>query len=268
MIAWVDGAWVELKVRGGPQVLLSVLDGRTGPGVFETMGAVDGALPLWDRHMQRLERGARRLGIAWEPPPNLLEGALETLARNDQANGVLRLTLVPMAPARARWLAVARRRTGRTGPVRLVVVDDLQEPHGPPRDLKCTARDLYDRALARATAAEADDALLVEGDAVLETAVGNVFLRLNDQWVTPAADGRLLPGIARQVMLDGLVGGREGCVEKSISLRDVEAATSIVVTNAVHGPRAACVPGLAEPRPSSQPQQLVEIWRAALGILR
>jgi 4-amino-4-deoxychorismate lyase len=34
-----------------------------GDGLFETMAAVDGRIPLWERHLARLREGCRRLGI-------------------------------------------------------------------------------------------------------------------------------------------------------------------------------------------------------------
>ena len=34
-----------------------------GDGLFETMAVVDGRIPLWDRHLERLREGCRRLGF-------------------------------------------------------------------------------------------------------------------------------------------------------------------------------------------------------------
>lgn len=266
MIAWVDGAWMELDVRGGPSALLSLLDGRTGPGVFETMGAVDGELPLWERHVARIRRGAERLGIPWRFDAAEVHGAArETLERNGERDGVLRMTLVPMAPARSRWLLVARRRTAADRPLRLVIVDELQKPHGPPRDVKCTSRELYDRALSRASAEGADDAVLVDRDgSVLETAVGNVLFARGDRWVTPRADGRLLPGIARGVLIERLEHGPHPIEVRTCGVGELMAAPSVVVTNAVHGPRAAVVLGShADPEPEGAGERRIRLLRRA-----
>ncbi len=41
-----------------------------GDGLFETIAVVNGAMPLWSRHMDRLQRDARRLGMS--PPETSL----------------------------------------------------------------------------------------------------------------------------------------------------------------------------------------------------
>jgi branched-subunit amino acid aminotransferase/4-amino-4-deoxychorismate lyase len=196
--------------------------------------------------------------------------ALETLRRNGEPDGVLRMTLVPMAPAASRWLLVARRRTGADRPLRLVVLDDLDRPHGPPRDVKCTARDLYDRALARAAAEGADDAVLVDADgSVLESAVGNIWLWVGDRWVTPEADGRLLPGIARGVLLERLADGPARIEARRCSVSELLSAPAVAVSNAVHGPRPAVVRDAQGAADGIEAEMrlgpLLAAWREALG---
>ena len=66
---------------------IAVCDGAALPagdadGVFETMGTCGRALPLWDRHLQRLRDGAARLGLPWQPPGNLPAAALDLLRSN------------------------------------------------------------------------------------------------------------------------------------------------------------------------------------------
>ena len=52
---WSDGRFGD----GAPGLLSPHDRGLTaGLGVFETIGAVAGALPLWPHHMQRLRHGA------------------------------------------------------------------------------------------------------------------------------------------------------------------------------------------------------------------
>ena len=57
-----------------------------GDGLFETIRAVDGEVPLWDRHMARLSDGCRRLGL---PAPDA--GVLSRESARSSANHGSRL---------------------------------------------------------------------------------------------------------------------------------------------------------------------------------
>ena len=64
---------------------------RYGDGVFETLAIVDHQPTLWDRHINRLTRGAERLGFALESAADCFSRDLAALTL--PATGVLRLTL-------------------------------------------------------------------------------------------------------------------------------------------------------------------------------
>jgi para-aminobenzoate synthetase / 4-amino-4-deoxychorismate lyase len=104
-----------------------------------------------------------------------------------------------------------------------------------PRDVllyhKTTARAVYERALAAAHAAGADDAVLVNARGeVTETTRANLFVRLDGQWLTPALGCGLLPGIYRECWLaDGR--GREA----AISVDDLRRVEGIVMANSARG---------------------------------
>ncbi|MBI3571075.1 MAG: aminodeoxychorismate lyase [Gammaproteobacteria bacterium] len=80
-------------VNGVPGESISVHDRgfQYGDGLFETMAVVNGAPLLWDRHMQRLSRGAVRLGIS-APDENLLRQEVEQVCRGAE-RGVLKIIL-------------------------------------------------------------------------------------------------------------------------------------------------------------------------------
>ncbi len=60
-----------------------------GDGLFETIAVTDGRLQLWRRHMQRLQEGCERLGIAM-PADELLLAEAAHLCR-DQERAVLKI---------------------------------------------------------------------------------------------------------------------------------------------------------------------------------
>lgn len=87
---------IPVSVNGEIDAPISPLDRGLayGDGLFETCLLRDGRLPLWHWHQQRLEAGARRLGIAIpDALPQWLEQFLALLAQRQQGQGVCKLIL-------------------------------------------------------------------------------------------------------------------------------------------------------------------------------
>lgn len=229
-------------------------------GLIETLGAWDGRLPLWDRHMLRMSASAERLGIPFHPPPDLKERGLDLLS--DLEHEVLRITLQP-GDGEPEWFFDSRPRAASTGSVALAVASEPLPEDDVPRDMKVWPRAFYDAVLVEAKEAEAEDAVILDSEgAVLETAVGNLFWWRDGVWHTPEADGRLLPGIARDVILEGLHDRGEPVHEGRYGLAEMAGAEVVVVTNAVYGPRPASVLKDATVRDLGP---LSAIWRAAIA---
>jgi para-aminobenzoate synthetase / 4-amino-4-deoxychorismate lyase len=163
-------------------------------GVFETMLVLDGAPIELNPHLRRLSASVRELFGA-EPPPGTRELVHERAS--SLAVGRLRVTVVPRDDVLGAEVATA-------------VVD--REDLFPSWDRAIALRPFVfagglgrhkwaDRdALARAEANEAKGALplvLDSDEEVLEASRANVFAVEGGVLVTPAADGRILPGVAR-----------------------------------------------------------------------
>ncbi len=118
-----------------------------GYGLIETMRARDGRLPLLEAHLARLRRSLGALGLA-APPQDLA-----ALARAAAGAGhrVVRLEVRAGVPA------VTTRAVPPGAPPAVIVA---VEPHAPYLH-KSSERGVFDRALAEARRAGADDALLV-----------------------------------------------------------------------------------------------------------
>jgi branched-subunit amino acid aminotransferase/4-amino-4-deoxychorismate lyase len=207
-----------------------LVDGRPGearpepalPGAFTTLRAVGGVPLFWRDHAERLADGARAVGL---PPPDL-DAIRDEISRASAGlfDARVRVTLLPSAR-----LVEARPRTAPPAPLVLRPVE--APPPDAARTRKLLPRAAYD-ALARRLGG-ADDAILREGGEYLECTRSNLFVVAGRRLATPAADGRILPGVARRHLLaiaEAL--GFEG-TEAPILARDLATAEACVVTNAV-----------------------------------
>ncbi len=254
MTAWLDGAFVPAGALPPPP--------PHAISPFETMGARNAEVPLWDLHLARLSATAQRLGLPFAPAPALRAIAAGLLRQNGHADDVLRLTLVAGAP-RPRILLETRAR-GPAGVVRLVPTVVERGPADPPGDVKAFPRTFYDAVRQQAQDAGADDGLVVdERGAVLETAVANVWLRLDGVWTTPPLDGRVLPGIGRALLLGHAAAAGLAVAEARCGLGDLHRAEALAVSNAVHGPRPARLLLGTAASTTLVDGELGALWRAA-----
>ncbi|MBK8974824.1 MAG: aminotransferase class IV [Planctomycetes bacterium] len=221
-----------------------------GEGLFETLRGVRGdaagagriTMPLWARHLARLRDAARRAGLP--APDEALLGALRAAAA--QVPGAvlrLRLTLTEShAVATAEPLAA-----GADAVVGIALVGARRDPRDPTAAVKTTSRMFWRLAAREAHTRGGDEPLvLATHGGVAETATANVLLLPagSDAWVTPAADGSLLPGVGRAALwAGGLALG-----ERRIEPAELIAPGAVVaLVNALRGPRLAAVVGTAPP---------------------
>ena len=94
-------------------------------------------------------------------------------------------------------------------------------------------------------AAGAGDTVVIadRGDELLEAGWGNLWLIEGTRLITPPADGRLLPGITRRLLLQVSRGLGFEPSEESISLRRARAAEAVLVTSSVRHCVAAQLEG-------------------------
>lgn len=211
MKAWCNG---ELIDSDSPAV--SVLDhGLTvGDGVFETMKAMSGKPFALTRHIKRLQRSARGLGIR-EPHAGVVADAVSAaVAANrteDLAYARIRVTYTsgpgPLGSERG------------AGPETLVVTVQLGQPwpettevivspwprneRSPLAGLKTTSYAENAVALTWAKDRGFSEALLINlaGD-LCEGTGSNVFVVVDGQLFTPSLESGCLDGITRQLLVE------------------------------------------------------------------
>jgi branched-subunit amino acid aminotransferase/4-amino-4-deoxychorismate lyase len=190
---------------------------RAGYGLIETMRVREGRIALLDRHLIRLERSLRELGL---PRPSQDVAALVApFAGMDEA--VLR---VDVQGGRA---SVTVRELPPLEPPVVITASERHQPYL----YKTTERDPFLDAAQEAEAADADDALLLTREGwVAEGTVWTVFWWDGDALRTPALELGILPGIGRARLLQ--VAPR---VEQGRYAETALAGKSLFLTNAVRG---------------------------------
>lgn len=243
MKIWLDGA-----LRDADDARVSVFDhGLTvGDGVFETLKVRRGEPFALTRHLERLTRSARGLGL---PDPDLDEvrrACAAVVGANPMPLGRLRVTYTggvsPLGSDRgdaAPTLIAAMAESGRRPDTTAVVtVPWVRNERSGVTGLKTTSYAENVVALAAAHRAEASEALLANTVGRLCEGTGsNVFVVLDGELHTPPVASGCLAGITRALVV-AWAGAKETDLPFDVldraeevfltsSLRDVQAVVRI-----------------------------------------
>jgi para-aminobenzoate synthetase / 4-amino-4-deoxychorismate lyase len=186
-------------------------------GLLETILVKGGRPRHLDEHLDRLAGSLCALyGNTLQPDPQkrLLAAAALT------GDGALRVT----AGHDGHLEVDARRLPSRAIPVRLNAVA-LPGGLGPHK--------WADRRLLDALTVAGRTPLLVDADgSVLEAAWGNVWIRVGNRLLTPPADGRILPGVTRGLLLHDR---RLRAEEQRIDLDSLMRAEAVLISSSLTG---------------------------------
>lgn len=188
-----------------------------------------------ERHVARIVRDAALLGIGALDPAACRtalraearrafpdgEGVVRLAARRGADGPVLHASARALGPEPAAWRAVVAR-----------------EPHPGPSAwsaAKTGERTAYERALAEAAAAGADEAVLVDaaGFAVEGARTSLVVVLATGALVTPALARGAQAGIGRALLLERV----PALAEADVAVAALAAARELIAVNAVRGPR-------------------------------
>lgn len=233
MRVWCNGELVDPR---GPA--LSVLDHGliVGDGVFEAVKVVDNTPFALTRHLRRMTRSARGLGLP-DPDQDLVRQAIKaTLADQDLARGLLRITYtagispvgsgrdasaVPSLVVIAKDLPPVSRRTS------IVTVPWTRNEQGALCGLKTTSYGENVRALAYAHQREASEAVFANTVGNLCEGTGtNVFCVFEGVVTTPPLSSGCLAGITRELVIEWT-----DVHERDISMKEFATADEIFLTS-------------------------------------
>ncbi|MEU2622760.1 aminodeoxychorismate lyase [Streptomyces sp. NPDC007157] len=251
--------WLDGRLQDAESARVSVFDhGLTvGDGIFETVKATAGRPFALTRHLDRLTRSARGLGLP-EPNHDEVRRACEAvLAANPMPLGRLRITYTgghgPLGSDRGDrgpTLVVAVAETGRRADATAVItVPWTRNERGAVTGLKTTSYAENVLALARAHEHGASEALFANTVGQLCEGTGsNVFVVLDGEIHTPPVASGCLAGITRALTVEWA-----GAKETDLPLDVLERADEVFLTStlrdvqAVHRVDDRALPGAPGP---------------------
>ncbi|MFZ0160011.1 MAG: aminotransferase class IV [Kineosporiaceae bacterium] len=235
--------WIDGEVLDAALARVAALDhGLTvGDGVFETCKVLDGAVFALTRHLRRLERSARVLGLRCPEPQTVRAATTQLLAAEGPLPlGRLRITVTggagPLGSDRGDAPPTVILALGAASPwpdrIAVVTVPWPRNEHSAVAGAKTTSYAENVIALQRAHEQGAHEALLPNTAGMLCEGTGsNVVLDLDGRLVTPPLTSGCLAGITRELFLEWAA--REGLPveERDLDMSVLEAARDILLTS-------------------------------------
>lgn len=251
--------WVNGELRDADDARVSVLDhGLTvGDGIFETVRVAQGRPFALTRHLDRLTRSARGLGLSDPDQDEVRRAAEAVVAANPMELGRLRITytggLSPLGSDRGDAgpsLVVALGETSRRpDSTAVITVPWTRNERSAVAGLKTTSYAENVVALARAHEQGASEALFPNTVGQLCEGTGsNVFVVLDGRIHTPPLASGCLAGITRALVVEWT-----GAQETELPLDILERAEEIFLTStlrdiqAVHRVDGRELPGAPGP---------------------
>lgn len=175
-----------------------------GASVFETLRTYGGRLPFWDRHTERLLRGAQILGI---PRPDNLDAVPETIVRLLEYNGLtearVRITLGTESHLAPILFINVSRLTTNKPPAHAVLADFPRNEDSPLVNIKSGNYLELLIAWRKAKASGHDEVIFLNTKGCLcEGSRTNLFIFSEGRLLTPGLHCGLLPGITRAIVME------------------------------------------------------------------
>jgi para-aminobenzoate synthetase / 4-amino-4-deoxychorismate lyase len=207
--------------------------------LLETLRLEAGAYTLLDRHLQRLQDSARHFNYPCDA--SAIRVRLDQLVRSGHSHGLWRVRLTLDASGAIDLRAMPMSATGQ--PVHVALAPESLTTTGALQAFiqhKTTRRAHYE-ALAPTDPGVFDHLLYNHRGELTEFTRGNVALRLNGQWLTPALSCGLLNGTYRAELL-----ASGHLSEATLTANDLKQAQGLAFFNSLRGWLDATLTGEAE----------------------
>ena len=270
---WVDGALVDEGVARVSPLDHGLL---TGDGVFETLRVYGGVPFAWDRHLDRLTRSARALGLPLPDRASLRTAADAVIAANDLADARLRITVTggpaPLGSERGDHpptviVAVGQLRAWPETE-HVVTVPWTRNERGATAGLKTISYAENVRALAYAHERGANEAVFANTrDELCEATGSNVFVVQHGVVRTPPESAGCLAGVTRAYVLEVCASESVPCEEVALTMHALTSSDEAFLTSSTREVQAiATVDGVSLPAaPGPVTQRLRAAFRARVA---
>ncbi|MFT6927194.1 MAG: 4-amino-4-deoxychorismate lyase [Psychromonas sp.] len=222
-----------------------------GDGLFSTIKVERGIVQLWDYHLQRLQLGAEKLffpDVEWL----LLAEELHCLAKSvsEQPFAVIKVILTRGSGGRGYSVQ------GCSSPQRILSVHPYpafyqQWQRDGLKVIQCRQKLAINTQLAglktlnrleqvlikhELEAQHAFEGIVCDNDGyVIEACSANVFIHLNNRWVTPKLDGCGVTGVKRRQIMELSAKAGQPIKEMKITTDDLLKAQAVCLSNALMG---------------------------------
>jgi branched-chain amino acid aminotransferase len=230
--------WHNGDIRENADAVFNIQDRvRLGDGVFDTVLVVDGIPAYLDDHLSRLHRHLSVLGIdadlATEHVINFTKASKGRQALNIVITRGLseRGLKTPQHNAPSIVMAISTL-PDSFPPVRAIIATSTRRnEHSPLSQIKSLNYGDHILAMREAEAQNSNEALLLNTrGAVTCFCAGNVFAKIDGQFITPPLLDGVMDGVMRAVIIERL-----GVTESSISPNDIHRAESLYMSNSIRG---------------------------------
>lgn len=263
MRAWVNGSLLDDP--GAPAIGVTDHGFTVGDAVFEAIKVVDDQPFALTRHLERLTRSARGLGLPEPDQSEVRRAVRAVLDGQDLPLGRIRITYTggeaPLGSGRGSkpptLVVVADRMEPWAGPTAVITVPWPRNEKGALAGLKTTSYAENVIALARAAERGASEAIFANtaGD-LCEGTGSNVFYVVDGELRTPTLASGCLAGISRALVLEWY-GGRE--IDEPVDvLRRAEEVFLVSTTRDVQAVRLCDDRALEAPGPVTR--DVAEVW--------
>ncbi len=250
-----------------------------GDGVFETILVQNHRIPLWSRHIERLESSCQHLNIEC-PDSSLLLSEARGLLKGC-VDAVLRITVTRGTGKRG------YRPSKKASPSRIIsVLPHEQSVFLKERDAVilrlCETRlgnhalaglkhmNRLEQVIAQSEWSEDDGfdegVMLNNNDDVIECTMSNIFLIKNKNILTPNLNDCGVKGVMRQCVIDSVQNNNMSVLEKPLSLTELRQADEVLITNSVMGIRPVkCFQQNSWPTPGKMTQAILALVEKELA---
>lgn len=227
---------------------------RYGDGFFETIRMVNGVMPFFQAHMQRIATSLELLQLSRPHTYTAayFENIVRELVQRQNPEGTVRIRIsffrdsihdtIPHFLVQCRAMDQAYPSFNMEG-LTVGICEEVQLPVDRYACLKHSSRMPYTMASLWAKRNGLQEAILINGrHQVADATIANVFVVRGDEIFTPGLDSGCVAGVMRGYLLQQFRENHIICKETALTPDDIRSADELFFTNALYGMRwvAAC----------------------------